>query len=139
MLKLDTSEANRFYKVAVQMSDHAEFLLEGGRPWVAIYLAGYAVECILKAYILDKTPSGDHKNVISVFKKAGHGHDFDWLKEQYSNAGGPPFPPAIEEQFSNVSSWSPEFRYEPGMIDPGDAEAFVASVLGIIRWFQQEV
>jgi len=42
--------------VAKQRFDDALLLLEMGRTTAAVYLAGYSVECMLKALILSAVP-----------------------------------------------------------------------------------
>ena len=49
--------ARRYYRVAFQRLEDGKSLLEINRPRAAIYLTGYAVECILKALIVTSTPS----------------------------------------------------------------------------------
>ena len=51
--------ARRYYRVAYQRLDDGAVLLEISRPRAAIYLTGYAVECILKALLLISTPAGE--------------------------------------------------------------------------------
>ena len=47
-----STPARRFYRVAKQRFDDALLLLEMERTTAAIYLVGYSVECMLKAYHL---------------------------------------------------------------------------------------
>ena len=42
-------EARLYYRAAKQRFDDAQLLLGAGRTTAAIYLAGYTVECFLKA------------------------------------------------------------------------------------------
>lgn len=44
-----------FQKLAILRLEEAEVLLDGGKPDGAYYLAGYAVECALKACIAKRT------------------------------------------------------------------------------------
>jgi hypothetical protein len=44
--------ARRFDRAAIQRFDDAQFLLSGSRTNAAVYLAGYSVECMMKALIL---------------------------------------------------------------------------------------
>jgi hypothetical protein len=44
-------EAQPFYQSALQRFEDAQYLLDGERTTAAIYLAGYSVECMLKALI----------------------------------------------------------------------------------------
>ena len=72
--------------------DDARFLLDKGeRTNAAVYLAGYGVECVLKALLIDSLPSKKQGEIINEFRKQGHGHNFDWLKHEYQKAGGAAF------------------------------------------------
>ena len=47
-------EVRRFHRAAARRFEEAQFLLtRGNYTTAAVYLAGYAVECMLKALILD--------------------------------------------------------------------------------------
>lgn len=74
-------EKRRFALVAKQRSDDARFLL-GHRNTVAVYLAGYAVECILKALWLSRIPFRDRAKQVEVFR-GEKAHNLEWLKAQY--------------------------------------------------------
>lgn len=124
--------AQPFYRVAKQRFEDAQFLLDAGRTTGAVYLAGYGVESILKALIIDSTPPKSQKTVISLFRGA-KAHDFEWLKERYHKAGGARFPADIQEHFTSIT-WSTDLRYQSGLVNPEDAEAFLAAAQEIINW-----
>ena len=48
-------DAKRFYRAAGQRLDDAAYLLDGARTTACVYLAGYCVECMLKALIVVQT------------------------------------------------------------------------------------
>ncbi|MDB5327490.1 MAG: hypothetical protein JWM57_3059 [Phycisphaerales bacterium] len=124
--------ARRYYRVAYQRLDDGEALLRISRPRAAIYLTGYAVECILKALLLMSTPAGERQNVRATFRGAG-AHNIDRLREQLIRRIGRL--PVIEARHvSLVSSWSTDLRYEPGQGDPDDATAFLAAADSILTW-----
>ncbi len=81
-------EARSFYQSAKQRFENAEFLLEAERTTGAIYLAGYSVECMLKALILSTVPPDQRVERLASFRGA-RAHDFDWLKAKYFAIGGP--------------------------------------------------
>jgi len=58
-------EARLFYQAAKQRFEDALFLLAGRRT-AAVYLAGYAVECMLKTLILSRAPDKDHDHGHAV-------------------------------------------------------------------------
>jgi len=69
-------EPRRFYRVAYQRLEEAETLNEAGYSRGAVYLAGYTVECILKALILAAVPESQHDDVSAEFR-GSRAHSFD--------------------------------------------------------------
>jgi HEPN domain-containing protein len=128
-------KARPFYRAAMQRIDDARFLLEKGeRTNAAVYLAGYSVECVLKALLISSLPATKHDKIIGEFRKRGQGHDFDWLKHKYQHAGGATFPATIQRSFITVSTWGTDLRYETGTIKRKEAEAFLSAAEAIVRW-----
>lgn len=79
--------ARLFYRAANQRFEDAEFLLSVGRTTAAVYLAGYSVECILKALILAVVPPAQDGNLLAMFRGA-RAHDYGWLLRLYAERGG---------------------------------------------------
>ena len=134
-----TREAQVFYRAAIQRFGDAQFLLEeGGRTTAAVYLAGYSVECILKALILSTHSGRTHAGILQSFK-GSKAHDFHWLRDTYFKKGGPSLPREIAHCFTTVGSWSTALRYEPGMTRRKIAEEFLSAAEKIIRWAQERM
>jgi hypothetical protein len=127
------ASAKQFWRSAKQRFLDAQFLLQSGRTTGAVYLAGYGVECMLKALLIQATPKRRRPELVNSFRGA-KAHDFEWLQQQYRTLKGPPIPQKVREQFVLVSTWSTDFRYRPGIIEPGDAEDFLAAAAAIIQW-----
>jgi hypothetical protein len=72
-------DVRRYYRVAHQRLDDGMALMAISRPRAAVYLTGYAVECILKALLLFSTPAGERTNVLATFR-GGVAHNIDWLR-----------------------------------------------------------
>jgi HEPN domain-containing protein len=125
--------ARRFYRAAKQRFDDALLLLEMGRTTAAVYLAGYSVECMLKALILAAVPRGQEEEVFSVFRGA-RAHDYEWLLRLYTEKGGARMPPTVVPHFARVNSWSTDMRYLPGTIALREAHAFVEATTAILAW-----
>lgn len=126
-------EARPFYQSAKQRFDDAQFLYDGGRNTAAVYLAGYVVECALKALILAGVPKQKRLKTIKSFH-GSKAHDFVWLKKEYFRSGGAGFPPEISESFSRVNTWSTNMRYNPGTLKRKETEAFLKAVEIILKW-----
>jgi HEPN domain-containing protein len=124
--------ARRYYRVAYQRFEDGAALLEISRPRAAIYLTGYAVECILKALLLMCAPPGERADVLATFRGAV-AHNIDWLRERLIQRIGR-LPVGENRYVSLVSSGSTDLRYEPGPGDPQDAEAFLAAARSILAW-----
>jgi HEPN domain-containing protein len=126
-------EARPFYQSAKQRFEDAQFLLEAERTTGAVYLAGYSVECMLKALILSITPAGERGEEVGSFRGA-KAHDFDWLKMRYFAKGGPSFPSSVSKNFALVNTWTTDLRYKAGTLKRRDAEAFLGAAQEIITW-----
>jgi HEPN domain-containing protein len=128
-------EARRFYHVAFQRLEDARLLLSKlQRAPAAIYLAGYAVECILKSLILSSTPVSKHRAVLAEEFRGARAHSIVWLRERLRETGAASFPPEISRDLTFVSTWSVDLRYTPGIGDPEDAEQFVQAVERIVKF-----
>ena len=110
----------------------------------AVYIMGYALECCLKAIICkrlnlaqypDKSGSRDKDNIFKT-------HKFDilltlcGLENDFSLSSAPP---RRSGNWSEVTKWNTELRYEPiGSRNEAEAkrmyEALVESPDGIITW-----
>ena len=53
------------------------------RTTAAVYLAGYSVECMLKALILSAVPQAQEAALLARFRGA-RAHDYEWLLELYA-------------------------------------------------------
>ena len=131
-------DARRYYRVAYQRLEDGSLMLDKlDRPKAAIYLTGYAVECILKALILANTPTRARPNISRSFRGAS-GLDLSWLREVL---GGRRVAvrPEIARALTYVASWSVDLRYEPGPGDREDAERFVAATRTIMEWAKRSM
>lgn len=80
-------DPRQFYRAAYQRFAEVQFLLERSNFTTAsVYLAGYGVECILKALLL-YVPSSKHAATFKTFRTAA-AHDFEWLKERLAQHRG---------------------------------------------------
>jgi hypothetical protein len=126
-------DARRFYQAARQRFEDSGFLLEAGRTTGAIYLAGYSVECMLKALILSNLSVRSRNATLQQFRGT-KAHEYNWLRRKYLQNGGQPFPAAISKAFALVNTWAVELRYEPGASKYEDAVAFMDGAEAILVW-----
>ena len=123
----------KFYRVAYQRFEEAEVLFEAGYYIGAVYLAGYAVECMLKTLILEAIPEKDHATVAAEFR-GQRAHDCEWLRYRYVQTHAPGLPVAIGQALAFVRTWETSLRYTPGVGDREDASRFLAEARKIVAW-----
>jgi len=119
--------------VAYQRFEEAEVLFEAGYYIGAVYLAGYAIECILKTLILEATPEQDHATVETAFR-GQRAHDYEWLRQRYMQTRAPGWPTDISQALTFVGTWETSLRDTPGVGDRHDASRFLAEARKIIAW-----
>ncbi len=111
--------------------EDAEVLLKNGRYDAAYYLAGYAVECALKARIV---------RVLEGYfppKQNLYTHNLKLLLDGAELAEDivEEVDPLIRGQWDIVTSWSEESRYNPQ--DQEAAEDMLKAVRGVIEWIKK--
>lgn len=117
----------------MQRLDDARHLMKGDRTTGAVYLAGYAVECMLKALLLSQVAPSRRVGILADFR-GKRGHDFRRLKADYLKYGGPPVPTTMIRPFAMVVSWTTDLRYFAGTIARADAKTFMANAENLIQW-----
>jgi HEPN domain-containing protein len=126
-------EARLFYRCAFQRHDDAQILLRADHTTGAVYLAGYGVECILKALVLADLAPAARTAMLDSFRGA-RAHDYEWLRTQYLQNGGARFPREITKAFTLVNDWSTDLRYLPRTSRTEEAVGFLSAAERIIRW-----
>ena len=125
--------ARRYYRVAMQRLKESELILRKlGLGHAAIYLSGYAVECILKAVILVRTPLRRRPSKLEELKKE-FGHNLAHLRRELQARGAVPSR-QIARDLVYVSTWSEQMRYDPSERSVADAEQFVRAARAIVEW-----
>lgn len=134
-----SATAKRYYRCALQRMDEAKILFKavgasGGKTTSGpMYLAGYTVECMLKALIFASLPQNKHAEMMTWFRR-GHGHDLSGLRIVYLQNGGARFPADITRSFTLVSDWETEIRYDPKQYEVREVEAFLEATQAILEW-----
>ena len=128
--------ALRFYLTALQRFEDAEVLLRSkpSRTTGAVYLAGYSVECILKALVLSVTPRGQMDRTEGAITRGAEGHDLEALRQRYTAHVQVTFSGGLFRDFLRWNSWGPRIRYQSGIMNESDAEAFLDSARRILQW-----
>ena len=97
-------------------------------------MAGYGIECILKALVLSVVPPS--KMQTRPFRRFGAivRHDYQWLRDEYRFKGGAGPPREVNRCFTLVNRWSTDLRYSPGNLKERDAESFFRAARVIMLW-----
>lgn len=128
----------RLYRVAYQRLEEAEVLFDAGFCIGSVYLAGYSVECMLKALILNSMPEKEHETVEAEFR-GQRAHQYEWLRHRYAQTNAPGLPVGISQSLAFVSTWETSLRYQPGLGEPEDAARFLREVKGILEWADNRI
>ncbi len=129
-------EVQKFKRAAGQRLTAAGLLL-GRANLDAMYLAGYVVECALKALLLARTPQGQRDQIRQTFFRGAHGHDLEAIKEALRKRGCPM--PREEAIVFRDIAWSPALRYEAGHRPDEEAEAALARAGAILKWVERSL
>ena len=126
-------DARLFYRCAFQRYEEAQILVKAGKTTGAVYLAGYGVECLLKALILEAVPASGRPDILKSFRGT-KAHQYEWLHGIYSTNGGARWPAEMARHLTLVNDWSTELRNIPASVRPEDAEAFMHAAAAIMAW-----
>ena len=128
----------KYYRVSYQRFEEAEVLFGAGYYQGAVYLAGYAVECMLKALILIGSAEKDHASIEAEFH-GQRGHQYEWLRYRYAQTRNPGLPSETGQSLAFVQTWDTSMRYNPGLGDRADASRFLAETQKILAWADNRI
>lgn len=113
----------------------------------ADYLAGYGIECLLKAYIIHKHPpcltlteaSEQMRTAgVPVQNLTGKaGHNLAYLLKLTGLEGR--MSPNHRQDISLCAKWSSEWRYNPNSAQREDVEARVAAARRLVNWVISQI
>jgi len=130
----------RDFKILAELrSEEARILLGKGKLQGAYYLAGYAVECALKACIAKKTKRSEFPAKAEYIRKL-YTHELDKLlslagldaqlnKDMGANK-------VFEANWSTVKDWTEESRYRTSGLNGKDMYNAVAGPDGVLSWIR---
>ena len=126
-----------FLKVAGQRLTVAEFLLDNTYTLDATYLAGYAIECALKALLLETTPGGDRSAMLARITRGAAMHDLEHLCGLLRNAGVT-VPADLADRLIRTG-WATSLRYETGSRDYGETRFVIKAAAATIKWVEGQL
>ena len=131
------TSSHDFQRAARQRLTTAEFLLDHGNNLDAMYLAGYTVECSLKALILEKTSMVGHAEMVKRISSGKKMHDPEVLGGILKDLSWP-IPIELVKRFRR-SGWSTALRYESGRTDTAETRGFLKTAKAAYDWVQGEI
>lgn len=130
-----------FERAAQQRLAAAAFLFQHDFYLDATYLAGYAVECALKALVLRRTPRTRRGKMVAQLTEVGaKGHNVEYLKEQLKRQlGGRKRKDrdvlgSIADALRTATFWSTSLRYQVGVLPFDEARDFMRAARHIVDW-----
>jgi len=127
------AEARLYYRAAKQRFADAQLLLNADRTTGAVYLAGYTVECFLKALLLASVAPRLRRKLLDEFR-GSRAHNMEWLGTLYRQHGDTAIPLDVSRHLSRLAPWSTDLRYATGMLGRREADQFLKSVIAITNW-----
>lgn len=129
-----------YRRAATQRLGAATFLLENSTYFLdAVYLAGYAAECSLKALILTRTPTRKRAAVFEEISLGAKAHNFDFLAGVL-NRKRPVISDEPAESLKVVKhEWVTQLRYIGALIREPEARNFVRHVRIIHEWTERSM
>jgi HEPN domain-containing protein len=126
-------EARLFYRAGKQRFDDAQILLRDQRTTGAMYLAGYTVECLLKALVLASVAPNLRAQLLGEFR-GSRAHDIEWLGALYRRHTKAALSRDITRHLSRLASWTTDLRYATGLVKAREADEFMDSVVAVVAW-----
>lgn len=132
-----------FQRLALMRAEDAKALLDSGRYEGSYYLAGYAVECALKACIAKQTREYDFPPPRKVVE-AVYTHDLNrlmsasGLRSEFETAAKADT--VLARYWNEVGNWSEEARYEPAITEQmarGIYAAVTDDIHGVLTWLMK--
>jgi HEPN domain-containing protein len=127
-----SKNARLCYRCADKRRIEASILIKAAQPTGAVYLAGYVVECMLKALNIETQPDNLQGSRLEELKRIGH--NLTKLLELYIRDGGSRPPANVVRAFTLVSDWASDIRYDPREVKPAEADRFLKAVDDVYRW-----
>ncbi len=139
MRRIREKEVARFTRVAIQRMEDAQHLLRAERNTGAIYLAGYAVECGLKALLLSSAANEAACLKIIASFRGNDGHNLEALKSRYLKQSRVRIPEEVVGHLLYVGIWTTDLRYDPTNFSAREAERFLDSARQVLVWIRRQI
>ncbi len=117
----------------------------------AMYLAGYAAECLLKAYLiqhrnaqtlaaaidtLNQQRQQQGQEPVEQIARTAAGHNILYLLQLTDLPQYPAYDPKL---WARVAQWRSSWRYETDFVARINAEKFLADVQAVVKWISPKI
>jgi len=134
-------------KAAIHRREDAEALFNEKRWRGAMYVAGYAIECTIKARLMSMFEVDHLEDLETKIKQRGLIAEsdslFDHRIELYVRVSGRldamRQDKVVWPAFNLANRWIPSWRYNPDRSNMDDAEDFLHAVDTVIQWIRNNI
>lgn len=126
-----------FLKVAEHRLNAAEILFQADLTLDAQYVGGYAVECSLKALILEKTDQKDRSDQLMRISSGAKMHKIEVLLGELKTLGVQ-LTPTLAKRMRHFD-WATDMRYETGRRSRGETQGFLRTCVEIRDWVKGQL
>jgi hypothetical protein len=125
----------------------AQALFEKDRWRGAMYIAGYAIECLIKTKLMEMFKQSNLEGLEAELKRRHIIPDdsslFDHRVELYMRASGRletlREDKVIWRSFNMANRWMPSWRYNPDLSNRADADDFLSAVDAMLKWIENNI
>jgi HEPN domain-containing protein len=127
-----------FLHVALQRLTAAEEFMQKTKWTLEVqYIAGYSVECSLKALILEKTNEQDRVELLEKITRGARWHQYETLRELLQQRGIV-IPLHLGKRMRRFD-WTPSLRYETGRKSTGQTNGLLRTAKSIYDWAEAQI
>lgn len=131
-------------KAAVHRRADAQSLFDAERWQGAMYLAGYALECLLKAKLMKQYGCRQLDDLGDEFVRRGlledsssvYTHEFALLLKWSGRLNSLQQDRTINRAFAKANRWSPSWRYSSAASQRESAEEFLVAIDSVRQWVE---
>jgi HEPN domain-containing protein len=135
---MQPTTSRAFLQVALQRMAAAEqIMVKLGLSVEGQYIAGYAVECSLKALILEKTAEPDRQVALDRLTHGATNHRAEVLLDRLMEQGVA-LTPSLAKRMRRFD-WTTDLRYEAGRKDTGETNGLLRTARAIYEWVEGQI
>jgi HEPN domain-containing protein len=126
-----------FIRIAEQRYNAAEALFRADFTLDAQYVAGYVVECSLKALILETTPESDRNEKLRRITSGATMHLPETLLQELRIVGV-----RLTQELAKRMrrfDWTVDLRYETGRRSRGETQGLLKTSIAVRDWVKEQL